>query len=119
MISRKTHIGEINLSEGYLSKLIGNTATSCFGVVRMNPAGATQGIKKLVSKSEDLNSGVKVIASKDPGKITVDLHITVMYGVNIPAVKDSIENKVRYIVERETSLKVDGVNIFVDGMENG
>ena len=35
MISYETRLGKINLSESYLSKLIGHEVTSCFGVVGM------------------------------------------------------------------------------------
>lgn len=118
MIRVNTHLGAIMLSGEYLSNLIGHTAMSCFGVVKMNPVGASQGLKKILSRSENADSGVKVTAGMEPGQITIDLHITVMYGVNVSAITDSIMNKVRYVVECETGLNVLSVNVFVDGMEN-
>lgn len=118
MIKLNTHLGAIVLSSAYLSNLIAHTASSCFGVVRMNPAGASQGIKSAVLRSEPSDNGVKVWTKKDSDNLIIDLHITVMYGVNVSAITDSIMNKVRYIVERETSQKVQNVNVFIDGMEN-
>lgn len=119
MIRIDNHLGTIELSSGYLSALIGHTAASCFGVVRMNPAGATQGVKTAVLRFDSIDNGVKVYAPKESGSIIIDLHITVMYGVNISAITDSIRNKVRYVVESETGLSVKKVNVFVDAMENG
>lgn len=125
MIKINTHLGAIELTNSYLSSLIGHTAASCFGVVKMNPAGASQGVKSTILKSDSIDNGVKVTTpkgtdrlKKDTDRLVIDLHITVMYGVNVAAITDSIMNKVRYTVERETGLKVDKVNVFVDGMEN-
>ena len=119
MININTHLGAIELTNGYLSNLIGHTVTGCFGVVKMNPAGASQGVKTTILKSESIDNGVKVTAKKGSDKLIIDLHITMMYGVNVSAITDSIMNKVRYVVEREAGLSVDKVNVYVDGMENG
>lgn len=119
MIKVKTHLGSIELTKTYLSNLIAHAASSCFGVVRMNPVGAGQGARAVVTRSDAANSGVKVSADKNSDRLIIDLHITVMYGVNVAAITDSIMNKVRYVTERETGLKVGQVNVFVDGMENG
>lgn len=118
MIKIDTHIGTIELTSAYLSALIGHTATNCFGVVKMNPAGASQGVKATLLKSNSIDNGVRVSVPKGSKEVTIDLHITVMYGVNVAAITDSIVNKVRYVVESETGLEVKKVNVFVDGMEN-
>lgn len=118
MIKINTHLGAIELTSVYLSSLIGHTVTNCFGVVKMNPAGASQGVRSTILKSDPIDNGVKVTAKKGSDTLVIDLHITVMYGVNVAAITDSIMNKVRYAVERETGLSVGNVNVFVDGMEN-
>lgn len=118
MIKFDTHLGKIELSSGYLSALIGHTASSCFGVVRMNPAGASQGVKTTILKRDPVDNGVKVYVPKGQKQVVIDLHISVLYGVNVSAITDSIINKVRYVVESETGLSVKKVNVFVDAMEN-
>ncbi len=50
-------------------------------------------------------------------KLIVDLHISVIYGMNISAIAKSIVNKVRYTVEEATGLDVKKVNVYVDGMK--
>ena len=120
MIRINTHLGAITLSEGYLSNLIGHTVTGCFGVVKMNPAGASQGIiERHAVFLVAVDNGVKVRVEKGSGKLAIDLHLTVMYGINVAAITDSIVNKVRFTVEQETGLAAEQVNVFVDGMENG
>ena len=44
MISYETTLGKIHLSEDYLQKLIGETVTSCFGVVGMAAVSVTDGL---------------------------------------------------------------------------
>lgn len=117
MVRIDNHLGTIELTQSYLTTLIGHTVTSCFGVVRMNPAGATQGMRVNLLKSNSIDNGVKVRFAKDSEKLIIDLHISVTYGINVSAITDSIINKVRYVVERETGIGVRKINVFVDGME--
>ena len=59
--------------------------------------------------------GVKVIPGEDG--IIVEMHIVVLYGVNLPAVTRSISKEVKYMVEQMTGFIVKKVNIFIDGMK--
>lgn len=47
----------------------------------------------------------------------IDLHISVMYGVNVSTIVKSIIHKVRFAVEDETGFTVDKVNVFVDAVK--
>lgn len=116
LIKVENHLGSIDISNEYLTTLIGQTVTSCFGVVQMNAYGAKQGIRFFLKKSNPIDKGVIIRQNKD--KIIIDLHITVLYGVNISAVVDSIVNKVRYAVSEATELTVLKVNVFIDGMKS-
>ncbi|MEG1943488.1 MAG: Asp23/Gls24 family envelope stress response protein, partial [Angelakisella sp.] len=66
------------------------------------------------SSKEDPDRGVRVRINE--GKLIVDLHIAVTYGVNISAIVKSIVHKVRYTVEESTGLAVAKVNVYVDSM---
>ena len=57
-----------------------------------------------------------LVRAKD-GRLEVELHIEVAYGVNIAAVVRSLVSEVRYAVETVTGLRVDCVNVFVDAMK--
>lgn len=115
MIKTENHIGNIFVSTRYLKKLIGKTATDCFGVVGMNGFGTMQNIRAM-SGNTSLDNGV-IIREKD-NKLIVDLHITVSYGVNISAVSDSIDHKVRYAVESTAGVEVEKVNIYIDSIRS-
>lgn len=117
MIRVKNHVGEINISQEYFMSLVSNTVTNCFGVVQMNAGNAKQTLMAYLPFTKDDKKnpcGVTVRVGKD--KLVVELHITVMYGVNVSAVVKSIMNKVRYTIEENTGIPVERVNVYVDGI---
>ncbi len=115
MITYQTRLGKITVCEGYLSKLIGNEVTSCFGVVGMVPSNNKQKIFNKLSKSEQLDTGIKVIGNTD--SISVQLHIVVTYGMNINAIASSITEKVKYVVKEATGIEVEKVVVKIDGIK--
>ena len=54
--------------------------------------------------------------SQSDGEIVIDLHITVEYGVKIPSVAWSIQERVKKEVEELTGMKVTFVNIHVQSI---
>lgn len=116
MIRIENHLGTIEISQEYFSYLVGSAASSCYGVAGMVKSGAKQGLRSLVSRRAYADDGVRVHGDGD--KLIVDLHIAVIYGMNISAIAKSIVNKVRYTVEEATGLEVRKVNVFVDGMKS-
>lgn len=114
MIRLENHLGTIDISQEYFTSLIGSTVTSCFGVAGMRKANARQGLRSFFSKQDHVDQGVTVKA--EDKQLLIDLHITVMHGVNISAITKSIVNKVRYTVENATGITVKRVNVYVDGM---
>ncbi len=114
MVAYETRLGKIDISQEYLSKLIGHEVTSCFGVVGMVPSGNRQRILGKLSKSEPLNTGIKVYGNNEG--LIVELHIIVTYGMNINAIAASITEKVKYVVKEATGITVDKVIVKVDGI---
>ena len=115
MIAYETRLGKINFSEEYLQKLIGQTLTSCFGVVGMAPSGGIQKVINLISKKDDVKRGI--VVRGDAESVSIDLHIIVSYGININAIAKSIVNKVQYTVTNATGIKVKKVTVKVDGIK--
>ena len=115
MIQIENHLGTIEISQDYFAYLVRNAASSCYGVAGMVKSGARQGIRSLISRRTYADDGVRVRSQGD--KLIIDLHICVIFGVNISAIAKSIVNKVRYTVEQATGLEVKKVNVFVDGMK--
>ncbi len=115
MIKIKNHIGEITVSQDYLVSLISNTVSNCFGVVQMNTSSPKQTLLAYlpIKKEGKTNTcGVSVHMGKDA--LVVELHITVMYGVNVSTVVKSIMNKVRHTIEDSAGVSVERVKVYVD-----
>lgn len=119
MVIIKSHLGEIKISRQFFAQLIGGTLTNCFGVADTNAGSAKQTFLEALpfgNKKQYIDKGVKLKAVK--GRLSVDLHITVMYGVNIASVVKSIQHKIAYVINEETDLEVESVNVFVDGIRS-
>ena len=108
------HNGTINITETVFANIVGHVANSCYGVVGMAAKSASDGIVSLLKK-DHYEKGVKIIPEGDG--IIVEMHIVVLYGVNLPAVTRSIAKEVKYNVEQMTGFTVKKVNIFIDGMK--
>ncbi len=115
MIRIDNHLGSIEVSQEYFSYLIGHAVSSCYGVAGMVKSGTRQGLRSLFSRRTFADEGIRVRSEGD--KLVVDLHICVIYGMNIAEISKSIVNKVRYTVEEATGLAVKKVNVYVDGMK--
>ncbi len=115
MIQVRNSLGIVEISQEYFSHLIGHAVTSCYGVAGMVKSGPKQGLRSLLYRRAFTDDGIIVRSDKD--KLVVDLHITVIHGINIAAIAKSIVNKVRYTVEEATGLRVKKVSVFVDGMK--
>ncbi len=115
LVKLETHLGETNISQEYFANLVGHAASECFGVSGMAVTDATQSLRSVITKKQAPDQGVRVRLSN--GRLVVDLHIMVTYGVNIAVIVKSIVNRVRYTVEEATGMEVARVNVFVDSMK--
>lgn len=115
MVKLETHLGETNISQEYFANLVGHAVSECFGVSGMAMTDATQGLRSIVTRRQAPDQGVRVRHIN--GRLLVDLHIVVTFGVNISAIVKSIVNKVRYTVEEATGMEVARVNVYVDSMK--
>lgn len=119
MVVVQNHLGKITLTNQFFTSLISSTVTNCFGVVGMNACNTKQTIIDSVpflKKRLPADKGVSIRFVN--GKLYIDLHITVMYGVNVAAVVKSIQHKVRFVVEDETEYSVEKINVYIDGLKN-
>jgi uncharacterized alkaline shock family protein YloU len=66
-------------------------------------------------KRESMGKGVYITYGED-GTISIELHIAVDQGVNIPVLCASIISEVQYKVSIATGIEVKSVDVFVDSM---
>ena len=114
MVKVLTDQGEIGISNAVFTTITGAAATNCFGVKGMAYRSMTDGIVHLL-RPEAMSKGVKVTYNDD-NTVSIELHIIVENGVNLPAVCRSIMNEVRYVVTKNTGVPVKAVDVCVDSM---
>lgn len=112
--SMSTDLGIITINPEVIAKYAGSVAVECFGIVGMAAVNMKDGLVRLLKK-ESLTHGIHMEISDD-NKITLDFHVIVSYGVNILSVSDNLVNNVKYKVEEFTGMKVEKINIFVEGV---
>ena len=95
----------INIAEEVITTIAGIAVSEISGVAEM--AGGIAGKK-------NLSKGIK--AETDGNNVKIDVNIIVNYGVRIPDVAFDIQNKVKQSVETMTGLKVNEVNVHVQGV---
>ena len=116
MVSFYTTLGEITVAASYFSELVSEAVKSGYGVAGMAPGGAADSLKSIIF-SDFSEKGVRVVESA--GALDIELHIKVMYGLNIAAAVKSLSHKVKYVVEEATGLKVRRVDVLVDDVVSG
>ena len=112
MIHQETEYGKITIESNVYRNIAGLAASNCFGVKGMAARSRTDGLIYLLRK-ESVNKGVAV-SFHDDDTITIDLHIMVDHGVNIPAVSSSIINEVSYKLKKNTGVPVKAVDVYID-----
>ena len=110
----KNELGKIMLNEDMLASIAGSAASENYGIVAMSSKNAGDALLQLVG-SDNIKRGVKVNV-KDDTHIGIDLYVTLMYGVSLPAVANNTISNVKYRVEDMTGLSVDYVNIYVEAI---
>lgn len=108
-----TQMGEIMIDNEVIAKYAGSAAVECFGIVGMASVNVKDGLVRLLKK-DSLSHGVNVVV--EDNNLTIDMHIIVAYGVSISAVTDNLISNVIYKVEEFTGMKVEKINVFVEGV---
>ena len=114
MLMRTGDKGSIEIANDVFANIVGDAASSCFGVKGMASQSKESGVWQLLRR-ESMSKGVSVHYSED-GTVAVELHIVVDHGVNLSAVSESIMSEVSYKVTAATGVIVNQVDVYIDSM---
>ena len=109
----KTENEGIKISNDVVAVIAGVAVSEVPGVAGM-AGGFAGGISEVLSGKKKLDKGIKV--EVDESKAKIDVNIIVEYGSRIPDVAFEIQNRVKKAVESMTGLKVEEVNVHVQGV---
>lgn len=103
----------IKIASDVIAVIAGVAVSEVEGVYGM-AGGFAGGITEVLKGKKNLAKGIKV--DVDENKTKIDVNIIVEYGARIPDVAFEIQNRVKTAVENMTGLKVEEVNVHVQGV---
>lgn len=117
MINKVNPYGNITLTNDYFSGLVAQAAKNCYGIAAMGQNSAASTVLAALKTGSLPEKGVAV--TEEAGRLVINLHIMVGYGLNISSITQSITHRVRDEVQGATGLKVARVNVYVDDIISG
>ena len=93
MITSRFPLGDVSFSAEYFSTLVGEATKHCYGVAAMAPRDLTDTVKSMVRGADFSEKGVRV--TQEEGRLVIELHIAVSYGLNISTAARSISHRVK------------------------
>ena len=103
----------IQISSDVVAVIAGVAVSEVQGVAGM-AGGFAGGISEVFSGKKNLAKGIKTEINEK--NVKIDVNIIVEYGSRIPDVAFEIQNRVKKAVEGMTGLKVEEVNVHVQGV---
>jgi uncharacterized alkaline shock family protein YloU len=104
--------GRIDISAATIATITNQAVIQCYGVVGMASKNLVNGIAQLLSR--DNRRGVEVKVEGE--KIVIDVYVIVEYGVRVRVVAESIQQTVKFHVEKTLGLPVHAVNVTIQGL---
>ena len=109
----KSEYGDILVDTDVIATYAGSVAVGCFGIVGMSAYNMKDGLFHILKK-DSLKFGINVQIENN--KISLMLHCIVAYGVSILTVTENLIESVRYKVEQFTGIKIDRIDVIVEGI---
>lgn len=107
-LARTSELGRISISSEAIAQIVGHTAAECYGIVGMAGRGR---LPRLLSR-ERLTQGIEV--GERDGRLEIDLHVVVEYGLKLAEVAATVRTRVAYEVERQAGLPVASVEVHIE-----
>lgn len=107
--------GQIDISSATIATITNQAVNMCYGVVGMASKNLVDGIAQLLSR--DARRGIDVRIVDD--QIVIDIYVIVEHGVRVRTVAESIQQTVKFHVEKAVGLPVHSVNVYVQGLRHG
>ena len=112
MFVEEKEYGEIRISDEVVKTIARLAADNVKGVYSMTGSFSEDVNEKLGRKK--LIKGVKTKGDAD--KAVISLNVKVNYGYKIPQVSYEIQERVKSSVENMTNLKVEAVDVYIQGI---
>ncbi|MFO8151354.1 MAG: Asp23/Gls24 family envelope stress response protein [Trueperaceae bacterium] len=115
---RPSAVDHVEVADDALATVVGLAAHEVPGVVGMAPASLSEGLRRILGVSQ-VDEGVEIERDAEGLANCIVLHVVVAYGVNIPAVAESVVERVRYAARTYAGIEVTDVKVHVAGVSRG
>lgn len=113
-IELNTKDGQVSITNEVVATIAGSAAVACYGIVGMaSKSQIRDGLAEILGK-ENYSRGIVVREEND--QLHIDMYIIVSYGTKISEVASNVQSQVKYNLEKSLGLKIDSVNIYVQGV---
>lgn len=106
--------GKIRISNEVIMLIAKKTVEEIEGIVALS-GGLPAGITEFFSKNIASKKGVKVI--NEETQVVINLSVVIKYGIIIPEVIRTVQERVKKAIEAMTDIEVGQINVFVQDME--
>ena len=107
-LSIPSELGTISISARAVADLVARTAARCYGVVGLSSRSR---VGRLLGRERAVSA---VSVAQEDGRLRVDLHVVVEYGLNLAEVASTLRSQVTYELERLTGLRVEAVGVHIE-----
>ncbi len=112
MTTRNVPKGNIDISSTTVATIATRAVHQCYGVVGMSSKNLVNGIANLLTR--DARRGIEV--DYDDDGIIIDVYVIMEYGTRLKVVAQSIQNTVKFHVEKALDTPVKAVNVYIQGL---
>lgn len=109
---KEDSLGKIDISKAAVATIANRAVNQCYGVVGMANKSLVNGLSNIWSR--DSRRGIEVLI--EDGQLVIDVYVIVEYGTRIRVVAESIQNTVKFHVEKAIGIPVRAVNVYVHGL---
>jgi uncharacterized alkaline shock family protein YloU len=110
----RNELGTIRISDEAIGVIAGLAAREIQGVLSTG-RGPLAGLGEVLGMKPTYGRGVRVEVTEED--VYLDLHLVVEFGVDIPAVCQKVQDKVKEAVEDMTGLSVARINVAVQDVQ--
>ncbi len=107
-LSISTDLGTIRIATSAVADIVARTAARCYGVVGLS---SRHRVGRILGRER---AGSAVSVAQEEGRIRIDLHVVVEYGLNLAEVAATLRSQVTYELERLTGLPVAAVGVHIE-----
>ncbi|TDL98721.1 Asp23/Gls24 family envelope stress response protein [Macrococcus brunensis] len=106
--------GSIDISNDVIATIAGGAAVECYGIIGMASKHQVRDNIADILRRDNYSKGV--IVTQHEGTLAVDMYIIVAYGTKISEIANNVQSVVKYTLEKTLNLKVNSVNIYIQGV---